>query len=121
MAAICDPNPVPAREDLPLGSLRLEERSNPVIIAAVAVRGLVIGGAPVLFQTAEARLAGDATDVAQAMFVTIWNAGVAGGGIIGGCCSRLQALWHSLMRCFCCRAARCLWYEFRAAGFHSRY
>ncbi|MEP9351948.1 MFS transporter [Xanthobacter sp. KR7-225] len=55
-----------------------------VIFIAVAVWGLVLGGAPTLFQTAEAKAAGEATDVAQAMFVTVWNTGVAGGGAIGG-------------------------------------
>jgi len=58
--------------------------SAPLIFVSMAVWGLVLGGGPVLFQAAEARVAGDATDVAQAMFVTIWNAGVAGGGILGG-------------------------------------
>lgn len=55
-----------------------------VVLIGVVVWGLVMGGAPTLFQTAEAKAAGDATDVAQAMFVTVWNTGLAGGGLIGG-------------------------------------
>lgn len=65
-------------------ALCLANTSALLVFASVSVWGLVLGGAPALFQAAEARVAGDATDVAQAMFVTIWNAGVAGGGILGG-------------------------------------
>ncbi|MGO4740353.1 MFS transporter [Bosea sp. 2KB_26] len=64
--------------------LGLGSASPPAIFAATAMWGLVVGGAPTLFQTAEAKVAGEATDVAQAMFVTVWNTGVAGGGLIGG-------------------------------------
>ncbi|WP_241127928.1 MFS transporter [Novosphingobium terrae] len=64
--------------------LCLKSTSAPFVFAAVGVWGFVLGGAPVLFQTAEARVAGDATDIAQAMFVTIWNAAVAAGGLLGG-------------------------------------
>lgn len=42
------------------------------------------GGAATLFQTAIARTAGDAADVAQSMLVTAWNLAIAGGGIVGG-------------------------------------
>lgn len=51
---------------------------------AVAVWGLSFGGAATLFQTAIARTAGDAADVAQSMLVTAWNLAIAGGGIAGG-------------------------------------
>jgi len=51
---------------------------------AVAVWGLSFGGAATLFQTAIARNAGDAADVAQSMLVTAWNLAIAGGGIVGG-------------------------------------
>lgn len=54
------------------------------IYAAVAIWGLSFGGAPTLFQTALAKTAGDAADVAQSMLVTAWNMAMAGGGIIGG-------------------------------------
>ena len=54
------------------------------VYMAVAVWGLSFGGAATLFQTAIARNAGDAADVAQSMLVTAWNLAIAGGGIIGG-------------------------------------
>lgn len=46
--------------------------------------GLAFGGAATLFQTALARSAGDAADIAQSMLVTAWNAAIASGGIVGG-------------------------------------
>lgn len=55
-----------------------------VIYPVVAVWGLTFGGAATLLQTASADAAGDGTDVAQAMVTTVWNAAIAGGGIIGG-------------------------------------
>lgn len=55
-----------------------------VIYAAVAAWGVAFGGAPTLFQTALAKAAGDASDVAQAMLVTAWNSAIAGGAIVGG-------------------------------------
>lgn len=64
--------------------LGLAHTAPAIIFVAVAVWGVIVGGAPTLFQTAEAKAAGEATDVAQAMFVTVWNTGVAGGGLIGG-------------------------------------
>jgi predicted MFS family arabinose efflux permease len=64
--------------------LGLMDASPALVFVAVAVWGVLVGGAPTLFQTAEAKVAGEATDVAQAMFVTVWNTGVAGGGLIGG-------------------------------------
>lgn len=54
------------------------------VYTAVAVWGLSFGGAATLFQTAIARTAGDAADVAQSMLVTAWNLAIAGGGIVGG-------------------------------------
>ncbi len=50
----------------------------------VALWGLSFGGAPALYQTASAKTAGDAADVAQSMLVTGWNIGIAGGGVVGG-------------------------------------
>lgn len=55
-----------------------------VVYTAVAVWGVAFGGAATLFQTALAKAAGDAADVAQSMLVTAWNTAIAGGGIIGG-------------------------------------
>lgn len=55
-----------------------------VIYGAVAVWGLAFGGAGTLFQTASAKAAGKAADVAQSMLVTTWNLAIAGGGILGG-------------------------------------
>jgi predicted MFS family arabinose efflux permease len=55
-----------------------------VVCLAVAVWGLAFGGAATLFQTALAKAAGEAADVAQSMLVTGWNLAIAGGGIIGG-------------------------------------
>jgi len=55
-----------------------------VVYAAVATWGLAFGGAATLLQTAVAKTAGDAADVAQSMLVTAWNIAIAGGGLIGG-------------------------------------
>ncbi|MCC9162104.1 MFS transporter [Alcaligenes sp. MMA] len=54
------------------------------VYASVAVWGLAFGGSATLFQTALAKTAGEATDVAQSMMVTVWNIAIAGGGIVGG-------------------------------------
>lgn len=55
-----------------------------VIYTAVAVWGLAFGGVATLFQTASAKTAGEAADVAQSMLVTTWNLAIAGGGVVGG-------------------------------------
>lgn len=54
-----------------------------VIYTAIAVWGLAFGGAATLFQTASAKAAREAADVAQSMLVTTWNLAIAGGGIAG--------------------------------------
>ncbi|SDU45551.1 MFS transporter [Stappia sp. ES.058] len=54
------------------------------IYAASAVWGLAFGGCATLFQTASAKAAGPAADLAQSMLVTMWNTAIAGGGLIGG-------------------------------------
>lgn len=54
------------------------------VYAAVAAWGVAFGGAATLFQTALAKAAGDAADVAQSMLVTAWNLAIAGGGLAGG-------------------------------------
>jgi predicted MFS family arabinose efflux permease len=63
--------------------------ANPAIGAvligvAIAVWGFSFGGAPALLQTALADRAGEHTDTAQSVFVTVFNTAVAGGGIVGG-------------------------------------
>ncbi|MGN6036672.1 MFS transporter [Brevibacterium casei] len=55
-----------------------------VIGVAIAVWGFSFGGAPALLQTALADRAGEHTDAAQSVFVTVFNLAVAGGGIVGG-------------------------------------
>lgn len=55
-----------------------------VVYGAVGAWGIAFGGAATLFQTALAKTAGEATDVAQSMLVTAWNLAIAGGGIVGG-------------------------------------
>ncbi len=55
-----------------------------VVYAAFAAWGLAFGGAATLLQTASADAAGEAVDVAQAMVTTVWNAAIAGGGLVGG-------------------------------------
>jgi predicted MFS family arabinose efflux permease len=54
------------------------------VFLAIGAWGLAFGGAATLFQTALAKTAGDAADVAQSMLVTAWNTAIAGGGIVGG-------------------------------------
>ncbi|MCF4982276.1 MFS transporter [Pseudomonas gessardii] len=55
-----------------------------VVYLSVAVWGLAFGGLPALLQTALAKAAGDSADAAQSMLVTVWNLGIAGGGLLGG-------------------------------------
>lgn len=64
--------------------LGIAKGSPAIAYVAVAAWGLAFGGAPTLFQTALAKLSGDASDIAQAMLVTAWNLAIAGGGIFGG-------------------------------------
>lgn len=52
--------------------------------SAIAAWGFAFGGAPTLLQTALAKTAGNAIDVAQSMMVTIWNIAISGGGLLGG-------------------------------------
>ncbi|MFJ5237814.1 hypothetical protein ACIP86_13950 [Pseudomonas neuropathica] len=41
-------------------------------------------GYPALEQTASAETAKEAADTAQSMLVTLWNVGIAGGGLVSG-------------------------------------
>lgn len=63
--------------------LGLAALSPALIYAAIALWGLAFGGAPTLLQTALAKSAGHASDIAQSMLVTVWNLAIAGGGICG--------------------------------------
>jgi len=65
-------------------SLVLWIDSPTVIYSAVAVWGLAFGGLPALLQTALAKSAGESADATQSMLVTVWNLGIAGGGLAGG-------------------------------------
>lgn len=55
-----------------------------IIYVSVALWGLAFGGLPALLQTALAKSAGNSADAAQSMLVTVWNLGIAGGGLAGG-------------------------------------
>jgi predicted MFS family arabinose efflux permease len=60
-------------------------RDSPIVIyIATAVWGLAFGAMPSLLQTASAKTAKEAADTAQSMLVTLWNVGIAGGGLVGG-------------------------------------
>lgn len=54
------------------------------IFGAALIWGLAFGGSATVFQTASARAAGPAADVAQAMMVTAWNIAIFGGAVAGG-------------------------------------
>nr|WP_087267878.1 MFS transporter [Pseudomonas caspiana] len=58
--------------------------SSQLIYLYVIVWGVAFGGAATLFQTASAITGGAAADVSQSMIVTVWNLGIAGGGLAGG-------------------------------------
>ncbi|SEU25300.1 Predicted arabinose efflux permease, MFS family [Myxococcus fulvus] len=64
--------------------LALSSGLSAVVHVSVAVWGLAYGGVATLFQTASAKTAGEASDVAQSMVVTVWNIAIAGGGLAGG-------------------------------------
>ncbi|MCE9666741.1 MFS transporter [Myxococcus stipitatus] len=55
-----------------------------VVYGGMALWGLAFGGVATLLQTASAKTAGEAADVAQSMLVTVWNIAIAGGGVLGG-------------------------------------
>ncbi|QXI30437.1 MFS transporter [Pseudomonas vanderleydeniana] len=64
-------------------ALGLWSASTVSIHVAVAVWGLSFGGLPALLQTALAKTAGEAADIAQSMLVTVWNLAIAGGAMSG--------------------------------------
>ncbi|WP_395244517.1 MFS transporter [Agromyces sp. MMS24-K17] len=55
-----------------------------VVVVAIAAWGYAYGGAPTLLQSAPARIAGEAADVAQSMVVAVWNGSIAAGAVVGG-------------------------------------
>ncbi|WP_446040906.1 MFS transporter [Streptomyces sp. SID1121] len=64
--------------------LAIAADSPAAVYAAVTLWGLGWGGAPTLLQTAVGDAGGEEADTAQAMLVTLWNAAMAGGGVVGG-------------------------------------
>lgn len=54
------------------------------LTGSVLAWGLSFGGAATLLQTAIGDAAGEGVDLANAMVTTVWNAAIAGGGVIGG-------------------------------------
>ncbi|MBB4126372.1 putative MFS family arabinose efflux permease [Xanthomonas translucens] len=65
-------------------AMALWPRSPTLLAAALAAWGVAFGGCATLFQTAIARRAGDAADLAQSMVVTGWNLAIAAAGGLGG-------------------------------------
>ncbi|MBP0454091.1 MFS transporter [Kitasatospora sp. RG8] len=65
-------------------ALALLSGSPAVVCAAAALWGLGWGGAPTLLQTAAGQAGGEQADAVQAMLVTLWNAAMAAGGVVGG-------------------------------------
>ena len=63
--------------------LGLSGGSSAFVLVGIALWGITFGGAPIMLQTALAGTAGENADVAQSMFVTIFNLAVAGGGVAG--------------------------------------
>ncbi|MFD7729302.1 MFS transporter [Kitasatospora phosalacinea] len=55
-----------------------------LVYVAAALWGLGWGGVPTLLQTAAGDAGGERADAAQAVLVTLWNAAMAGGGVLGG-------------------------------------
>jgi predicted MFS family arabinose efflux permease len=68
--------------------------------AAVAVWGMALGAAPTMLQAASARAAGSSMEIAQSMLVTMLNAGMAAGPLLGGALYAAQGTsplpWTSL-------------------------
>ncbi|MFE3175451.1 MFS transporter [Amycolatopsis sp. NPDC059090] len=55
-----------------------------LVYLAAALWGLGWGGVPTLLQTAAGEAGGESADPVQAMLVTLWNAAMAAGGVVGG-------------------------------------
>jgi predicted MFS family arabinose efflux permease len=66
-------------------TLGLDAREHWALLTAVALWGIAFGGLPALLQTALIRASGPTSaDVATSMQTTVYNAGIAGGSLIGG-------------------------------------
>ncbi|WP_072803486.1 MFS transporter [Rhodococcoides yunnanense] len=65
-------------------ALAIAGRSPIVLYAALILWGMAWGGAPTLLQTAAGIAGGSSADQAQALLVTLWNAAMAVGGVVGG-------------------------------------
>ncbi|KRA25722.1 hypothetical protein ASD65_15800 [Microbacterium sp. Root61] len=63
------------------------------VFLAIALWGFAYGGAPTLFQSAPARIAGSSADVAQSMVVATWNGSIALGAFIGGLAIDGTGVW----------------------------
>ncbi|MFZ4842451.1 MFS transporter [Mycetocola saprophilus] len=55
-----------------------------VVFVSAAAWGLAFGSSATLFTTAIVRVAGDAGDVAQSLFISIFSGSIAVGGLLGG-------------------------------------
>ncbi|MFF3319816.1 MFS transporter [Streptomyces sp. NPDC003035] len=66
------------------GTLAVAADSTALVYAAAALWGLGWGGAPTVLQTAVSDAGGETADTAQTMLVSLWNAAMAGGGVVGG-------------------------------------
>ncbi|MFD0406599.1 MFS transporter [Kitasatospora sp. NPDC127116] len=64
--------------------LAVRSGSAPPVYVAALFWGLGWGGVPTLLQTALGDAGGERADAAQAVLVTLWNAAMAGGGVVGG-------------------------------------
>lgn len=64
-----------------------------VVFLAIGLWGFAYGGAPTLFQSAPARIAGSSADVAQSMVVATWNGSIAVGAFVGGVALDVAGVW----------------------------
>ena len=64
--------------------LLIGEKYNIIAYLGIALWGFSFGGAPTLLQKSLADVAKQQIDLAQSIFVTVFNIAVAGGGILGG-------------------------------------
>ncbi|MET0853615.1 MAG: MFS transporter [Microterricola sp.] len=64
-----------------------------VVFLAIGLWGFAYGGAPTLFQSAPARIAGSSADVAQSMVVATWNGSIAIGAFLGGVAIDAAGVW----------------------------
>lgn len=69
---------------VPVLALLLWPGDATALLLATILWGVAFGAVPTLFQTALARRAGAAADLAQSMLVTGWNLAIAAGGVAGG-------------------------------------